>query len=71
MSPDPGNADPLYEYEQEPLPSDDDRNRRLKELKRAIQAGTYDEEEILNNLLGNIKGGFSDSGETEDDSTQP
>ncbi len=37
------------------------------QLRRAIQAGTYDEEESLKHLLGNMGGLGSDKPETEPD----
>ncbi len=41
------------------------------QLRRAIQAGTYDEEESLKHLLGNLGGLASDKQETEPDPERP
>ncbi len=58
--------DPLYTYEQEPVPCGEDRRNRLMELKQAIQAGTYDDQEILNNLINNLKGAMPDHDQADD-----
>ena len=58
--------DPLYTYEQEPVPCGEDRRNRLKELKQAIQAGTYEDQEILNNLINNLKGAMPDHDQADD-----
>ncbi len=58
--------DPLYTYEQEPVPCDKDRRNRLMELKQAIQAGTYDDQEFLNNLINNLKGAMPDHDQADD-----
>ena len=57
--------EPLHQHDEQALPADDDRTRRIMQLRRAIQAGTYDEEESLNHLLGNLGGSASDESDTE------
>lgn len=48
------DADPLFQYESQVLPTDDDRLRRLRELKLAIRDGSYDEQAFLGDLLGKM-----------------
>lgn len=48
------DADPLFQYEPQALPTDDDRRRRLRELKLAIRDGSYDENAFLDDLLGKM-----------------
>ncbi len=48
------DADPLFQYESQALPADDDRTRRLRELKLAIRDGSYDENAVLDDLLGKM-----------------
>lgn len=48
------DADALYQYESEALPCDEDRRRRILELKLAIQDGSYDEQEFLGSLVGKM-----------------
>lgn len=48
------DADPLFQYEPQALPADDDRRRKLLELKQAIRDGSYDEQAFLGNLLGKM-----------------
>ncbi len=69
MSLDDPQSDPLHEYEEHALPPDDDRARRLIELKRAIRAGTYDERHILDRLLNNFSDGITkqDTPASDDD----
>ena len=51
------------------MPSDEDRARRLMELTRAIQAGTYDERQLLDRLLNHIDDGIMERDvSAEDDS---
>jgi len=63
--------EPLHQHDEQALPADDERTRRIMQLRRAIQAGTYDEEESLAHLLGNLGGLGSDQPETEPDPERP
>ncbi len=63
MAKDNARKEPLHQHDTEELPADDERSRRIKQLRRAIQAGTYDEEESLKHLLGTLGGQTSDEPE--------
>ena len=63
MAKDNARKEPLHEHDEEALPADDERSRRIMQLRRAIQAGTYDEEESLKHLLGTLGGQASDVSE--------
>ena len=54
MSANTPDADPLFQYEPQALPIDDDRRRRLRGLKLAIRDGSYDENAFLDDLLGKM-----------------
>lgn len=56
---------PLHQHDGEALPENDERARRIMQLRRAIQAGNYDEEESLKHLLGTLGGPALDNSETE------
>ncbi len=63
MAKDHARKEPLHEHDEEALPANDERSRRIMQLRRAIQAGTYDEEESLKHLLGTLSGQASDEPE--------
>ena len=63
--------EPLHQHDEQALPADDQRTRKIMQLRRAIQAGTYDEEESLKHLLGNLGGQASDERETKPDPERP
>ncbi len=63
MAKDNARKEPLHEHDEEALPANDERSRRIMQLRRAIQAGTYDEEESLKHLLGTLSGQASDEPE--------
>ena len=67
MGKDHATKEPLHQHDEQALPADDDRTRRIMQLRRAIQAGTYDEEESLKHLLGNLGGPTSDESDAESD----
>ena len=67
MARDHARKEPLHQHDEQALPADDERTRRIMQLRRAIQAGTYDEEESLTHLLGNLGGPASDETDTEPD----
>ena len=67
MAKDHARKEPLHQHDEQALPADDERARRIMQLRRAIQAGTYDEEESLKHLLGNLGGQASDKSDTEPD----
>ncbi len=67
MGKDHAKKEPLHQHDEQALPADDDRTRRIMQLRRAIQAGTYDEEESLKHLLGNLGGPASAESDTESD----
>ncbi len=46
---------------------DPERQEKLSHLKKAIQTGTYNEEQWLNELLHNMSAGLEDSSESEPD----
>ena len=52
------------------MPSDEDRARRLIELKRAIQAGTYDERQLFERLLNHIDDGLTERDVSAEDDSQ-
>lgn len=54
MKANPPDADPLFQYESQALPTDDARLRKLHELKLAIRNGSYDEQAFLGDLLGKM-----------------
>lgn len=59
--------EPLHQHDDQALPADDERTRKIMQLRRAIQGGTYDEEESLKHLLGTLSGSASDEQESEPD----
>ena len=62
------DADPLFQYESQVLPTDDDRLRKLRELKLAIRDGSYDEQTFLGDLVGKMSNPPpAPQGTTEDD----
>lgn len=63
--------EPLHQHDEQALPADDERTLKIMQLRRAVQAGTYDEEESLQHLLGNLGGLGSDKSETELDPEPP
>ncbi len=67
MAKDHARKEPLHEHDEQAPPADDERARRITQLRRAVQAGTYDEEESLKHLLGNLGGLTPDRQETEPD----
>ena len=71
MAKDHAKKEPLHQHDEEALPADDERSRRIMQLRRAIQAGTYDEDESLKHLLGNLGGLGSDKQEAEPDPERP
>lgn len=62
--------EPLHEHDDEAPPGDDERARKIMQLRRAIQTGAYDEEGSLKHLLGNMAGSASDESDTEPDAEQ-
>ena len=46
--------DPLFQYESQAVPTDDDRRRKLQNLKLAIRDGSYDENAFLDDLVGKM-----------------
>ncbi len=71
MAKDHARKEPLHQHDELALTADDERTRKIMQLRRAIQAGTYDEEESLKHLLGNLGGLASDKQETEPDPGRP
>ncbi len=71
MAKDDTKKEPLHQHDEQALPADDERARRIMQLRRAVQAGTYDEEESLKQLLGTFGGMTSDKQETEPDPERP
>ncbi len=65
MAKEHARKEPLHQHDEQALPADDERTRRIMQLRRAIQAGTYDEDESLKHLLGNLGGLASDKSDTE------
>ncbi len=63
MAKNSAKKEPLHQHDEQALPADDERARRIMQLRRAIQAGTYDEEESLKHLLGTLGGQSSDKPE--------
>ena len=71
MGNDRAKKEPLHQHDEQTPPADDERTRRIMQLRRAIQAGTYDEDESLKHLLGNLGGLASDKSDTELDPGRP
>ncbi len=67
MARDQARKEPLHQHDEQALPADDERTRRIMQLRRSIQAGTYDEGESLNHLLGNMGGMASGDSDAEPD----
>ena len=59
--------EPLHQYEEEPELIEEDRLQRIMDLKQSIEEGTYNVDQQLDSLIGNIRARLSGASDSNDD----